>query len=283
MGIILKRRDNAPIAKHFYAGVIDTFLRRIHDPEIQQWITDNPGQDVKTRLIEEALRFLDTETKKLLSDKFRSDRFVVSKTLKSSYKKPESIAHKMLAERANERGTDSFQSNDRVPYVHIVVPSKKGEKLLQGDRIETPDFAAANKLRIDYKHYLERQIETPVAQVFALVLEQLDGYQKRRAEYDKMLRDTDKLQDTRTKIAADILFKGFYLEYERKLSGNKSMNDFFKTVPKKSKDKAVENDEGPSSSGARVAPAKIAKTPPKNNAMEKFIGKGRGHTSWTRL
>ena len=283
MGIILKRRDNAPIAKHFYAGVIDTFLRRIHDPEIQQWITDNPGQDVKTRLIEEALRFLDTETKKLLSDKFRKDRFVVSKTLKSSYKKPESIAHKMLAERANERGTDSFQSNDRVPYVHIVVPSKKGEKLLQGDRIETPDFAAANKLRIDYKHYLERQIETPVAQVFALVLEQLDGYQKRRAEYDKMLRDTDKLQDTRTRIAADILFKGFYLEYERKLSGNKSMNDFFKTVPKKSKDKVAEDDEGPSSSGARVAPAKIAKTPPKNNAMENFIGKGRGHTSWTRL
>ena len=283
MGIILKRRDNAPIAKHFYAGVIDTFLRRIHDPEIQQWITDNPGQDVKTRLIEEALRFLDTETKKLLSDKFRSDRFVVSKTLKSSYKKPESIAHKMLAERANERGTDSFQSNDRVPYVHVVVPSKKGEKLLQGDRIETPDFAAANKLRIDYKHYLERQIETPVAQVFALVLEQLDGYQKRRADYDKMLRDTDKLQDTRTRIAADILFKRFYLEYERKLSGNKSMNDFFKTVPKKSKDKVAEDDEGPSSSGARVAPAKIAKTPPKNNAMENFIGKGRGHTSWTRL
>ena len=283
MGIILKRRDNAPIAKHFYAGVIDTFLRRIHDPEIQQWITDNPGQDVKTRLIEEALRFLDTETKKLLSDKFRNDRFVVSKTLKSSYKKPESIAHKMLAERANERGTDSFQSNDRVPYVHVVVPSKKGEKLLQGDRIETPDFAAANKLRIDYKHYLERQIETPVAQVFALVLEQLDGYQKRRADYDKMLRDTDKLQDTRTRIAADILFKRFYLEYERKLSGNKSMNDFFKTVPKKSKDKAGEDDEGPSSSSARVAPAKIAKTPVKNHAMEKFIGKGRGHTSWTRL
>ena len=87
MGIILKRRDNAPIAKHFYAGVIDTFLRRIHDPDIQQWVTDNPSQDVKPRLIEEALRFLDTETKKLLSDKFRSDRFVISKTLKSSYKK----------------------------------------------------------------------------------------------------------------------------------------------------------------------------------------------------
>lgn len=284
MGIILKRRDNAPIAKHFYAGVIDTFLRRIHAPDIQQWIADNPEQDVKTRLVSEALKFLETETKKLLSDKFRSDRFVISKTLKSSYKNPDSIAHKVLAERANNRGTDSFSSNDRVPYVHIVVPTKKGQKLLQGDKIETPEFAAANKLRIDYRHYLERQIETPVAQVFALVLEQLDGYQKRRAEYDKMLRDTDKLQDTRTRIAANILFSDVYLQYERKLSGNKSLNDFFEVVPRKTpKKSALSSDEGPSTPGARVETAKIARAPAKNQAMDRFIGKNKGHSSWTKL
>ena len=282
MGIILKRRDNAPIAKHFYAGVVDVFLRRILEPDVQAWMKENPKQDVTTILITEALNFLDTETKKLLGNKFKKDKFVVSKTLKSSYKNPESIAHKVLADRANSRGTNSFTSNDRIPYVHVVVPAKKGDKLLQGDRIETPEFATAHKLKLDYKHYLEKQIETPVAQVFALVLKQLAGYQCRRAEYDKMLRtaersaDDKKIQDTRTKIAADILFRDVYLEYERKLSGNKSLKDFFTAA----NPNATPQDPGES---LRPARAKIAKTPQKNQAMDKFLGRQKGQSSWKQM
>ena len=287
MGIILKRRDNAPIAKHFYAGVVDTFLRRILQPDIQKWMAENPEQDVKAILINEALNFLDTETKKLLSNKFKKDKFVVSKTLKSTYKNPESIAHKVLADRANNRGSNSFQSNDRIPYVHVVVPIKKGEKQLQGDRIETPEFATANKLKLDYKHYLERQIETPVAQVFALVLEQLDGFKTRQADYEKMMRlaaksaDEKKIQDTRTKIAADILFRDVYLEYERKLSGNKSVKDFFSPVSPKTTIPATTGHE--SSQPSHSPTAKLARAPPKNQAMDKFLGKQKGHISWKQL
>jgi DNA polymerase elongation subunit (family B) len=56
--------------------------------------------------------------------------------------------------------------------VYIHNPSAK----LQGDRIETPEFIRDGKLKVDYAHYISNQIQNPVCQFYAVVLEQLPGY-----------------------------------------------------------------------------------------------------------
>ena len=50
----------------------------------------------------------------------------VTKTLRGYYKTPESIAHKVLADRMGERDPGNKPaSNDRIPYVYINVKEKK--------------------------------------------------------------------------------------------------------------------------------------------------------------
>lgn len=99
------------------------------------------------------------EVEKLLAGRFSLDRFVVSKTLRAEYKAPDTIAHKVLADRANERGTDNFTSNDRIPFVFTVTPEVKGQKLLQGDKMDTPSYVVEKGLKVDYRFYLTNQIE----------------------------------------------------------------------------------------------------------------------------
>ena len=61
-------------------------------------------------------------------------------------------------------------SNDRVPYVYINVKEKKGTKLLQGDRVEHPDFIRDNNLKINFKFYITNQIYKPIVQILELCL-----------------------------------------------------------------------------------------------------------------
>jgi hypothetical protein len=79
-----------------------------------------------------------------------------------------------LADRIAEREPGNKpQSNDRIPYVYVVVP---GQKLLQGERIETPTFIRENNLVPDYGFYITNQIMKPLLQMYALVVEKLPGY-----------------------------------------------------------------------------------------------------------
>jgi len=156
MGIVLKRRDNAPIVKHIYGGVIKEIMNN-HD-------------------IAKAYQFLQTECKKLLRGEFPMEMFTVSKTLKGFYKFPNRIAHNVLAMRQAQRDPgNKFSSNDRVPYVYIVPTREtpktgqgKTAKYKQGDIIETPQFIIDNKLKINYALYLTNQIQVPVSQIFKL-------------------------------------------------------------------------------------------------------------------
>ncbi len=228
MGVVLKRRDNAPIVKHFFAGVVDILLRHIDTQEFQEYIRCNPEVDERGALIRRAQQFITTETNKLLEARFPVDKFILSKSLRAEYKNPDSIAHRTLADRANERGTDNFQSNDRVAYVHVVTKPVKGQKLLQGEKIETPQFAAENKLKLDYKHYLTNGIEKPVSQIFGLAVEALEGYSKRHAAAWQDLRDPKKIEEKRMKVAAEILFKNMLDKYENKLNGVRTLNEIWK-------------------------------------------------------
>ncbi len=155
MGIVLKRRDNANIVKRVYGGVIDIILNK-HD-------------------VGASVSFLRETLDDLVQGKFPLEELIISKTLKAHYKDPSRIAHKVLADRIKERSPGSApQVNDRIPYVYVYNPNSK--KLLQGDRIEHPDYIREKGLKPDYEFYITNQVMNPVLQLYAIVLEQLEGY-----------------------------------------------------------------------------------------------------------
>lgn len=63
-------------------------------------------------------------------------------------------------------------------------------------KIETPEFLRQNGLKIDYKHYLTNQIAKPVAQIFGLALEQMQGFN--RAAFTQAHRPHVVLQSVET-------------------------------------------------------------------------------------
>jgi len=151
MGIVLKRRDNAPIVKDVYGGIIDILMKQ---------------QDIML-----AIEFLKTCLQNIIDGKYPMNKLIITKSLRSGYKNPKSIAHKVLADRIGEREPGNKPgSGDRIGYVFIVSNNKKA---LQGDKIETPKFVVDNKLKIDYAFYITNQILKPVQQLFATVLEQI--------------------------------------------------------------------------------------------------------------
>jgi len=100
MGIVLKRRDNAPIVKTIYGGVIDIILNK--------------------RDIEASKTFFYNSIKDLLNGNVDISQLVISKSLKTDYANPNSIAHKVLADRMGDRDPGNKpQSNDRIPYCYI--------------------------------------------------------------------------------------------------------------------------------------------------------------------
>lgn len=165
MGIVLKRRDNAQIVKIVYGGIIDIILNR-HD-------------------VPASIEFLQEHLAALAGGQRGLDDLIISKSLKAHYKDPTKIAHKVLADRIKERNPGNApQVNDRIPYVYIV--SNKAGKVLQGEKIEHPDYIREKELRPDYEFYITNQIMKPVLQLYALVLEQLPGYMCERGHWKKV-------------------------------------------------------------------------------------------------
>lgn len=240
MGIVLKRRDNAPIVKDIYGGIIDTILNE--------------------RNIEKAKQFFKDKVNDLLDGNVDISRLIITKSIRGNYANPTSIAHKVLADRMGERDPGNKPlSNDRIPYCYIDLSNLKcyicginklnelnckcvkcmklfcskhlhnhkdkcktmcrfckkvsrsdvkqcktckgwycsddmykhnlrtdkyknehhdkckkplSNKLLQGDILEHPNYIKEHKLVIDYKYYLDHQIEKPCMQIFSLVMKE---------------------------------------------------------------------------------------------------------------
>lgn len=238
MGIVLKRRDNAPIVKDIYGGIIDTILNE--------------------RNIEKAKQYFKDKVNDLLAGNVDIKRLVITKSIRGNYANPTSIAHKVLADRMGERDPGNKpMSNDRIPYCYIDTSNLKcfkcgagklnemnckcitcmkmfcskhlhnhkdicvkmcrfckmvsktqikqcktckgwycdddmykhrlrtdkykvehhdkckkplTNKILQGDILEHPSYIRENSLKIDYKYYLDHQIEKPCMQIFSLTM-----------------------------------------------------------------------------------------------------------------
>lgn len=149
MGIVLKRRDNAKIVKIVVGGIVDCILNK----------RDN----------QKALDYTKETLKKLLKGEYPIDKFIVSKTLKETYKNRKGIAHAVLSDRIKERDPGNAPNvNDRVPYVYFI---NKTKSKLQGDKIEDPKYLLENDLEIDYLHYITNQIQKPSMQFLELIAE----------------------------------------------------------------------------------------------------------------
>jgi len=150
------------------------------------------------RNYDKALKWLDMTLQQINNNSFTDNYFIISKSLRSMYKNPESIAHKVLADRIGERDPGNKpKANDRIPYAYVDIKDydivfdrssqyksgkNKGKnrkkRILQGNRIEHPDFIKENNLNIDYSFYITNQIMNPVKQVLDLNDEYLDRNNK---------------------------------------------------------------------------------------------------------
>jgi DNA polymerase elongation subunit (family B) len=216
MGIVLKRRDNAPIVKDVYGGIIDILM--------------------KEKNIQKAVEFLQNCLKNIIEEKYPMDKLIITKSLRSNYKNPQQIAHKVLADRIGKRDPGNKPSSgDRIPFVYI---ETKNKKALQGEKIEHPEYIIQNKIRPNYSFYITNQIMKPVQQVFALVLENIDDFKRKKRNFQMKLEtlkntidEPDKLaikiSDLKNKEVKTLLFDKYLRETDNLKNNMKSITTFF--------------------------------------------------------
>jgi DNA polymerase elongation subunit (family B) len=219
MGIVLKRRDNAPIVKDVYGGVIDILMKECN--------------------VQKAIEYVNRCLQEMVDGRVAMDKLIITKSLRSFYKNPHQIAHKVLADRiaAREPGNKPT-SGDRIPFAYIVQPNKKA---LQGEKIETPTFIKEKGLLLDYSFYITNQIMKPLLQLFGLVLEDIWRMQNKGAKISKFRREIaelrreqednkkfeDKLAKMKDKEVKTLIFDKYLRETNNAKEGNQSVAKFF--------------------------------------------------------
>jgi len=158
MGNVLKRRDNAPIVKDIYGGVVNILM--------------------KDKSLPKSIKFVNESLKNMIEEKYPIEKLLVTKSLRGYYKNPKQIAHKVLADRIGLREQGSKPgAGDRMNYAYI---KNENKKALQGEKIETPEFIKDNNLKLDYGHYISNQIMKPLLQLFALELENIKEFKDKQ-------------------------------------------------------------------------------------------------------
>ena len=215
MGIVLKRRDNAPIVKDVYGGIIDILM--------------------KEKDIEKSTQFLEKMLNDIASQNIPIHKLIISKSLRSFYKNPKQIAHKVLADRMGVRDPGNKPGpGDRIPYVYILSGKKKD---LQGNKIEHPDYIREKNIKIDYGFYITNQIMKPVLQIYSLVLFQMPQFQKRKKMFQRKInrlkQETEeyetflkKQQQWKDKEVEAILFEKYLRINANKANNNTMITSF---------------------------------------------------------
>ena len=226
MGVVTKRRDNAPILKHTFNGVVD--------------ILTQEGDTAK------AVRFVQETGRDMIDGKFDLNMFVISKTLREYYKDPESIAHKVLAMRMADRDPGNKPaSNERIPYVYIKIDEKPGVEYLQGDRIEHINYVREHRCKVDFEVILRNQIMKPVSQILELDLENIPGYPYKNDPahyinlenhyYNKFEGDlkktAKKVSALRQELVHKLVFQPLIDYCQQKHNGVRSLESWLSAIP----------------------------------------------------
>lgn len=196
MGIALKRRDNAPIVKTIFGGAMKMLLDK--------------------RDVIGAFQFVKEKCLELVDGKVSLGQLTVTKSLRADYADPARIAHKALADRITMRDPGNAPAaGDRIGYVYISAKAGQEASKLQGDRIETPMYIKEHELVPDYRHYIQHQLQNPISQAFALLLEQIPGFKPEMVQSCPLAKDDlDRYLAFRELKAADLLFSDCLKRFE---------------------------------------------------------------------
>ena len=172
MGLSLKRRDSCDYLKDTYGGIL-TILMKEHN-------------------IQKSIDFLNESITNLIKGNVTMDKLMITKALRGYYKNPNTIAHKVLADRIGQRDPGNKpKPGDRMRFAHVVNNNKKA---LQGEKIETPEFIIEKKLPIDYTFYITNQLMKPLQQLFGLALEQIWDFQGKTGVIKKFKEEVTQLE-----------------------------------------------------------------------------------------
>lgn len=158
MGLSLKRRDSCDYLKDTYGGILNILMgKTITDPT-------KPA-------IQNSIDFLNRSLIQLVEGKVPMEKLMITKALRSDYKNPDQIAHKVLADRIGKRDPGNKpKPGDRIKFVFV---TNENRKALQGEKIETPEYILQANLPVDYTHYITNQLMKPLQQLFGLAVDQI--------------------------------------------------------------------------------------------------------------
>ena len=176
MGLSLKRRDSCDYLKDVYGNILNILM--------------------KENNVSSAIQCLDNSLQNLIEGNVPMDKLEITKALRSDYKNPNQIAHKVLADRIGQRDPGNKpKPGDRMKFVFV---TNNNRAALQGEKIETPEYIISNNLQIDYMYYITNQLMKPLQQLFGLALEQIWESQGKTLEIKSFRTDMKKM-DAETK------------------------------------------------------------------------------------
>ena len=234
MGIVLKRRDNAPLLKMIYGGAIDFLLNR--------------------RDVAGAADFVREKVRELVEGRIKLSQLTITKSLAAEYA-ASPPAHKVLADRIAARDPGNAPSSgERIGFVYVKAETGQLASKLQGDRVETPAWIEEHGLVPDAEYYIDHQLINPISQLFGIMLEMIPGYvQPAESFWDK---NPEKRIVQRENVACDLLFRQGCKQVARAALQNFLMPATAVKQPKKSRSTRLPPQMDPSL--AEVAPKKQA-------------------------
>jgi len=172
MGLSLKRRDSCDYLKDVYGEILNILMKE---------------NDIK-----KSIDYLDKSLNDLVEGSVPMEKLMITRALRSDYKNPNQIAHKVLADRIEKRDQGNEpKPGDRMKFVFI---QSNNHKALLGDRIETPEFILENKTKIDYTYYITNQLMKPLQQLFGLAVEKIWEFQKKQGAIKTYKKDMEKME-----------------------------------------------------------------------------------------
>jgi DNA polymerase elongation subunit (family B) len=221
MGLSLKRRDSCDYLKDTYGNIIKMLMA---------------GENVSA-----TIEYLNRAMTDLVEGRVPIEKLMLTRSLRSDYKNPNQIAHKVLADRIGKRDPGNKpKSGDRLKFAFIV---NSNPRALLGERIETPEFIAENRLKIDYNYYITNQLMKPLQQLFGLAIEQIyiergrsdTTLRSHRRELQKLQREfpdmelyMKKREIYCSKEIKKLLFDDMLSHIQNKRTGNKEITSFFR-------------------------------------------------------
>ena len=145
-GLQLVRRDSPPFVREIMVKVLDVIMYQ--------------------RSFEEALRVSRAYILDILENRVPFDKFVVSKSLRSGYKNPQSLPHVQVAEKRKRRNTDPPGEGERIPFV--IIKSLDHANDLIALRAEDPKWVQQHDLPLDILFYVQNCVLKPLETILEL-------------------------------------------------------------------------------------------------------------------